>query len=232
MTQEQPNSAPGSAPEDSPFLEPGRLLFTAEWKFLTAAPTIEVLPPMQGLEIALAGRSNVGKSSLVNALTGRKTLARTSVTPGRTQELIFFRVGPQLTMVDMPGYGFAKAPKDKVDAWTRTIRAYLRGRVNLARVFVLIDSRHGIKPVDEEILDLLDTAAVSYAVVLTKSDQVKPTQMVERLEQTRAQLRRRPAAYPRVFPTSSETGAGLGDLRAAVAELLAERGVLSIGSGS
>lgn len=187
---------------------------------------------MQGLEIALAGRSNVGKSSLVNALTGRKTLARTSVTPGRTQELIFFRVGPQLTMVDMPGYGFAKAPKDKVDAWTRTIRAYLRGRVNLARVFVLIDSRHGIKPVDEEILDLLDTAAVSYAVVLTKSDQVKPTQMVERLEQTRAQLRRRPAAYPRVFPTSSETGAGLGDLRAAVAELLAERGVLSIGSGS
>ncbi|WP_132029899.1 ribosome biogenesis GTP-binding protein YihA/YsxC [Aquabacter spiritensis] len=209
-------------PED-PFLEAGRLLFAGPWDFLTAAPTIETLPPMRGIEIALAGRSNVGKSSLVNALTGRKALARTSVTPGRTQELIFFGVGPQLTLVDMPGYGFAKAPKEKVEAWTRTIRDYLRGRVNLARVFVLIDSRHGLKPVDTDILDLLDKAAVSYAVVLTKADQVKPTDFAARVEETEAKIRRRPAAYPHVFPTSSETGAGLPALRAAVARLIAER---------
>ncbi|MEW6256892.1 MAG: ribosome biogenesis GTP-binding protein YihA/YsxC [Pseudomonadota bacterium] len=206
-----------------PFLEAGRLLFAAEWNFITAAPTIETLPPMAGLEIALAGRSNVGKSSLVNALTGRKALARTSVTPGRTQELIFFRMGPELTLVDMPGYGFAKAPKEKVEAWTETIRAYLRGRVNLARVFVLIDSRHGIKLVDEEILDLLDKAAVSYAIVLTKADQVKPTALVERIAETRQRIHKRPAAFPDIFPTSSETGAGLPELRSAIARLLAER---------
>jgi len=205
------------------FLEDGRLLFAAEWDFLTAAPTVEFLPPMVGLEIAFAGRSNVGKSSLVNSLTGRKSLARTSVTPGRTQELIFFRVGPQLTLVDMPGYGFAKAPKEKVEAWTHTIRAYLRGRVNLARVFVLIDARHGIKPVDEEILDLLDKAAVSYAIVLTKADQVKPSEFGARLEETQAKIKRRPAAYPHIFPTSSRTGDGLPELRAAVSQLLAER---------
>ncbi|MBA4790049.1 MAG: ribosome biogenesis GTP-binding protein YihA/YsxC [Pseudomonadota bacterium] len=217
------DTLPPDAPSDDPFLETGRLLFAAEWNFITAAPTIETLPPMTGVEIALAGRSNVGKSSLVNALTGRKALARTSVTPGRTQELIFFRMGPQLTLVDMPGYGFAKAPKEKVDAWTQTIRDYLRGRVNLARVFVLIDSRHGIKPVDEEILDLLDKAAVSYAIVLTKGDQVKPTQLAERIAETKERIRKRPAAYPEIFPTSSETGQGLPELRAAVARLLAER---------
>lgn len=215
----------GESAEDNPFIETGRLLFAAEWNFITAAPTVETLPPMTGLEIALAGRSNVGKSSLVNALTGRKTLARTSVTPGRTQELIFFRVDPRLTLVDMPGYGFAKAPKEKVDAWTATIRAYLRGRVNLARVFVLIDSRHGIKPVDEEILDLLDKAAVSYAIVMTKADQVKPTELKARLVETQERIRKRPAAYPVIFPTSSQTGAGLAELRAAVAQLMAERGI-------
>lgn len=208
---------------EDPFLDAGRLLFAAEWNFVSAAPTIETLPPMTGVEIALAGRSNVGKSSLVNALTGRKALARTSVTPGRTQELIFFRMGPQLTLVDMPGYGFAKAPKEKVEAWTQTILAYLRGRVNLARVFVLIDGRHGIKPVDEEILDLLDKAAVSYAIVLTKADQVKPTEFAKRIAETQERIRKRPAAYPEVFPTSSETGQGLPDLRAAVARVLAER---------
>ncbi|WP_127090970.1 ribosome biogenesis GTP-binding protein YihA/YsxC [Aquabacter cavernae] len=217
------DALPPDGPTEDPFREPGRLLFAAEWNFITAAPTIETLPPMTGVEIALAGRSNVGKSSLVNALTGRKALARTSVTPGRTQELIFFRMGPQLTLVDMPGYGFAKAPKEKVDAWTQTIRGYLRGRVNLARVFVLIDSRHGIKPVDEEILDLLDKAAVSYAIVLTKADQIKPTALVERIAETQQRIRKRPAAYPEIFPTSSETGEGLPDLRAAVARLLAER---------
>lgn len=215
------NSSP-DAPD--PFLEAGRLLFAGEWRFVSAAPTIEVLPPMQGMEIALAGRSNVGKSSLVNALTGRKALARTSVTPGRTQELIFFRVSPELGLVDMPGYGFAKAPKEKVEAWTRTIRDYLRGRVNLARVFVLIDSRHGIKPVDEEILDLLDKAAVSYAIVLTKIDQVKPSALPAVIAGVEEKIRRRPAAFPVVYPTSSETGAGFAELRAAVARLLAEQG--------
>ncbi|MFG1347467.1 ribosome biogenesis GTP-binding protein YihA/YsxC [Xanthobacter autotrophicus DSM 431] len=223
MTNTRPDAAT-DAPD--PFLEAGRLLFAGEWNFLSAAPTIEVLPPMEGMEIALAGRSNVGKSSLVNALTGRKALARTSVTPGRTQELIFFRVGPELSLVDMPGYGFAKAPKEKVDAWTRTIKAYLRGRVNLARVFVLIDSRHGIKPVDEEILDLLDKAAVSYAIVLTKTDQVKPTALPHVIAAVEEKIRRRPAAYPVVFPTSSETGAGFPELRAAVARLLAEQGLV------
>jgi len=215
--------APDTAPDADPFFETGRLMFSADWQFISAAPTIEVLPPMQGVEVALAGRSNVGKSSLVNALTGRKALARTSVTPGRTQELIFFRAQPELTLVDMPGYGFAKAPKEKVDAWTRTIRAYLRGRVNLGRVFVLIDSRHGIKPVDEEILDLLDKAAVSYAIVLTKVDQVKPTARPQVVADVQEKIRRRPAAYPEVFPTSSETGEGFPALRAAMARLVAER---------
>ncbi|WP_454917832.1 ribosome biogenesis GTP-binding protein YihA/YsxC [Xanthobacter sediminis] len=215
--------APDTAPDDDPFLEAGRLMFTADWQFISAAPTIEVLPPMQGVEVALAGRSNVGKSSLVNALTGRKALARTSVTPGRTQELIFFRAQSDLTLVDMPGYGFAKAPREKVEAWTRTIRAYLRGRVNLGRVFVLIDSRHGIKDVDEEILDLLDKAAVSYAIVLTKIDQVKPTERPRVLAAVQEKIRKRPAAYPEVFPTSSNTGEGFPALRAAIARLVAER---------
>ena len=218
------SDAAQTAAAEAALIEQGRLMFAAEWDFVSAAPTIETLPPMQGLEIALAGRSNVGKSSLVNALTGRKALARTSVTPGRTQELIFFRAGPDLTLVDMPGYGFAKAPKEKVAAWTHTIRAYLRGRVNLARVFVLIDARHGIKPVDEEILDLLDKAAVSYAIVLTKADQVKPTALPHVIAGVEEQIRRRPAAFPVVYPTSSSTGAGLAELRGAVARLMAEQG--------
>lgn len=221
MTQTPPAAAP-DVPD--PFLEKGRLLFAREWQFVRACPTIETLPPMEGIEIAFSGRSNVGKSSLVNALTGRKALARTSVTPGRTQELIFFRVGPDLSLVDMPGYGFAKAPKEKVDAWTRTIRAYLRGRANLARVFVLIDSRHGIKAVDEEILDLLDQAAVSYAIVLTKADQVKPSALPSVIAGVEEKVRKRAASYPVIYPTSSETGAGIAELRAAVAQLMAERG--------
>ncbi|MCS0494722.1 ribosome biogenesis GTP-binding protein YihA/YsxC [Ancylobacter sp. MQZ15Z-1] len=206
-------------------IEAGRKLFAREWQFIAAAPSIPTLPPMQGIEIALAGRSNVGKSSLVNALTGRKALARTSVTPGRTQELIFFRLGPELTLVDMPGYGFAKAPKDKVDAWTALIHAYLRGRANLARVFVLIDSRHGLKPIDREVLDGLDKAAVSYAVVLTKVDQLKPAALEARIAETEAALARRPAAFPTVFVTSSREGSGIAELRAAVVRLMAERGV-------
>lgn len=205
-------------------IEAGRKLFAGDWQFLAAAPSIPTLPPMQGIEIALAGRSNVGKSSLVNALTGRKALARTSVTPGRTQELIFFRLGPQLTLVDMPGYGFAKAPKDKVDAWTELVHAFLRGRANLARVFVLIDSRHGLKPIDTDMLDGLDRAACSYAIVLTKADQLRPPALAERIAETEAALIRRPAAFPTVFATSSREGTGIADLRAAVVRLMAERG--------
>src|SRR4051795_12255859 len=152
-------------------IESGRKLFAADWQFAFAAGTAERLPPMQGIEIAFAGRSNVGKSSLINALTGRKALARTSHTPGRTQELIFFRRGP-LTLVDMPGYGYAAAPKQKVQEWTRIIHDYLRGRANLARVYVLIDARHGLKDADLPALDLLGEAAVSHQIVLTKADQV------------------------------------------------------------
>lgn len=213
---------------EAALLDAGRRLFAGEWRFLSAAPTIQTLPAMRGIEIALAGRSNVGKSSLVNALTGRKALARTSVTPGRTQELIFFGLGPDLTLVDMPGYGFAKAPKEKVEAWTETIKAYLRGRPNLARVLVLIDSRHGLKPVDLGVLDGLDKAAVSYAIVLTKTDQLKKGELETRIAETEEGLKRRPAAFPTVFPTSSREGTGMAELRAAVVRLMMERGIATV----
>ena len=153
--------------------ETGRRLFAAEWRFLSAAASFESLPAMDGVEVAFAGRSNVGKSSLINALTNRNALARTSHTPGRTQELIFFTAAGPLNLVDMPGYGYAAAPKAKIAAWTRLIRTYLRGRANLARVYVLVDARHGLKAADAEVLDLLDEAAVSYEIVLTKADAVK-----------------------------------------------------------
>lgn len=204
--------------------EAGRKLFAGEAEFIWAAGGIDGLPPMAGFEIAFAGRSNVGKSSLVNALTGRKTLARTSHTPGRTQQLNFFRLGiDRLTLVDMPGYGYAAVGKDKVQAWTGLIHAYLRGRANLARVYLLIDARHGIKPIDGEILDILDAAAVSYQVVLTKCDEVKGAELEGRIADTAARIARRPAAYPEIQPTSSHTGAGLPELRAGIARLLAER---------
>src|SRR4051794_24428552 len=156
--------------------EAGRLLFAQPWDFATAASSLESLPKMRGVEIAFAGRSNVGKSSLINALTGRNALARTSHTPGRTQELIFFAADPALTLVDMPGYGYAAAPKDKVTAWTQLIHASLRGRANLARVYVLIDARHGLKDTDTPTLDALGAAAVSHQIVLTKADEVKPAE--------------------------------------------------------
>jgi len=203
--------------------ETGRRLFAAEWRFLTAAASVAALPAAAGVEIAFAGRSNVGKSSLINALTGRHALARTSHTPGRTQELIFFAAGGPLTLVDMPGYGYAAAPKAKVAAWTGLIRAYLRGRRNLARVYVLIDARHGLKPADTEVLDLLDEAAVSYEIVLTKSDEVKATALAATIAGVGAAVRKRPAAYPDVLATSTRSGAGIGELRAAVARLLAEK---------
>ncbi len=203
--------------------ETGRRLFAAEWRFLSAAGSFESLPAMAGVEIAFAGRSNVGKSSLINALTNRNALARTSHTPGRTQELIFFTAGGPLTLVDMPGYGYAAAPKAKIAAWTKLIRGYLRGRASLARVYVLVDARHGLKPADTEVLDLLDEAAVSYEIVLTKADEPKRDALAATVDAVAAAVRKRPAAYPDVLATSSRTGAGVPDLRAAVARLLAEK---------
>jgi GTP-binding protein len=203
-------------------IEAGRKLFAGEWDFAAAAGSIAALPPTGGLEIAFAGRSNVGKSSLINALTGRQSLARTSHTPGRTQELIFF-AGTKATLVDMPGYGYAAAAKTKVKAWTDLIHAYLRGRQSLARVYLLVDGRHGLKDADTAVLDTLDEAAVSYQVVLTKADQVKPAELAARIESTKAALAKRAAAYPEILATSARTGAGIPELRAAVMRLIAER---------
>ncbi|HVV94868.1 MAG TPA: ribosome biogenesis GTP-binding protein YihA/YsxC [Hyphomicrobiales bacterium] len=216
-------------PDDAALAEAGRLLFARESVFLRGAVKLDQLPPMEGPEIAFAGRSNVGKSSLVNALAGRRMLAKVSNTPGRTQELNFFRIGGVLTLVDMPGYGFAQAPEAKVKAWTRLALGYLEGRTSLARVFLLIDARHGLKKTDVPVLDRLDRAAVSYQVVLTKADQLKPAEAEARHAEVAAALARRPAAYPEVLLTSGRTGAGVPDLRAAIARLLAERGALSPG---
>jgi GTP-binding protein len=180
---------------------------------------------MAGTEVAFAGRSNVGKSSLINALTGRNALARTSHTPGRTQELIFFE-GPDnaaFRLVDMPGYGYASAPKAKVASWTALIHKFLQGRSNLARVYVLIDARHGLKEVDLDVLKTLDRSAVSYQIVLTKADQVKPAELEQRVLEVKAALATHPAAFPEVLATSSQTGAGMPDLRAAMMRLLGER---------
>ena len=199
-------------------IEPARKLFAGPVAFLKSAPTLEHLPNADVPEVAFAGRSNVGKSSLLNALTNRNGLARTSNTPGRTQELNFFDVGDplQLRLVDMPGYGFAKAPKDMVKKWRFLINDFLRGRQVLKRAFVLIDSRHGIKPVDIEIMDMLDAAAVSYVIVLTKADKIKATDLAAVTEQTADAARKRAAAHPDIIATSSEGGLGLPELRAAV----------------
>ena len=207
-------------------LESARKLFEGPWDFVWASTRIDDLPPMVGQEIAFAGRSNVGKSSLINALTRRNALARTSHTPGRTQQLNFFRqVGhdERLTIVDMPGYGYAAVGKEKVAAWTRLIHDYLRGRSNLMRVYVLIDARHGIKDVDGDVLETLDKAAVSYQVILTKGDALKKSEQEAVIEATAAKIKRRPAAFPEVLLTSSEKGLGIPEFRAAIARALAER---------
>jgi GTP-binding protein len=205
-------------------IEAGRRLFAGNAQFVHAAAAQGSLPAAAGIEIAFAGRSNVGKSSLINALTGRRALARTSHTPGRTQELIFFALTQNLTLVDMPGYGYAAAPRAKVKAWTGLIHAYLRARPNLARVYVLIDARHGLKAADAPVLGELDRAAVSYQIVLTKADQVTASALSARIAEIAAAIARRPAAFPDIIATSARTGTGIAPLRAAIARVLAERG--------
>ena len=204
-------------------IEVGRRLFAGEWNFLAAAGSLNALPAPSGAEVAFAGRSNVGKSSLINALTGRHALARTSRTPGRTQELIFFGGPHRLVLVDMPGYGYAAAAKSKVAAWTGTIEAYLRSRANLARVYLLVDARHGLKPGDDAILDTLGKAAVSHEIVLTKCDQIGEAPLTDRIAGITAAMQKRPAAFPDVIATSARSGVGIERLRAAIARLLAER---------
>lgn len=201
------------------------LLFARPWVFIRGVPAMKFLPPEGPPEIAFAGRSNVGKSSLINALVGQRGLARTSNTPGRTQELNYFVPDgysgaaddlPPMALVDMPGYGFAKAPKAQVEAWTRLVFDYLKGRVTLKRVYVLIDSRHGIMKGDEEVLELLDKAAVSYQIVLTKADKIGRAALDQLIEETMGKIRRRPAAFPVVLATSSEKADGIAALREAI----------------
>ena len=199
--------------------EAGRLLFAAPSEFVKGVVAMDGMPPDDRVEVCFAGRSNVGKSTLINALTGHKALARASNTPGRTQEINFFTQGDSHYLVDLPGYGFANAPVDVVARWQALLKAYLSGRATLRRAFVLIDARHGVKPVDEEIMSLLDTAAVTFQAVLTKADKPKKGGVERALEQTRTKLRAHPAAFPELLVTSSEEKTGIDDLRAVIADL-------------
>jgi GTP-binding protein len=200
-------------------IERGRLLFSGPVEFLLGVAKLDQLPEVEAPEVGFAGRSNAGKSSLINAITGRKDLARASNRPGRTRELNFFDAGRRLMMVDMPGYGYAKAPKSDVKQWQSLLRAYLRGRPGIARAFVLVDARHGVKSADEEMLSLLDESAVTYQFVLTKIDKVRPLERPAIIAGVEAVARKRPAAHPIVHATSSITGEGIPELRAELAAI-------------
>lgn len=204
---------------DPVMIERGRKLFAGQSEFVKGVVAMSGLPPADRIEVCFAGRSNVGKSSLINALTGTKGLARASNTPGRTQEINYFTQGPDLYLVDLPGYGYANAPLPVVEKWQRLLKQYLSGRQTLRRAFVLIDARHGVKPVDDEIMMLLDTSAVTFQCVLTKADKVKAKDRERILTQVRSALSKHPAAFPEIILTSSEKGDGISTLRSVIADL-------------
>ncbi len=204
---------------DAPSAEKGRMLFAGETTFVKGVVAMDGLPPPDRMEVCFAGRSNVGKSTLINALTGMKALARASNTPGRTQEINFFTAGEEHYLVDLPGYGYANAPLPVVEKWQRLLKQYLSGRQTLRRAFVLIDARHGVKKVDNEIMSLLDSSAVTFQVVLTKADKVKEAEREKILMQVKDALSKHPAAYPEIVVTSSEKGWGIPTLRAIIATL-------------
>jgi GTP-binding protein len=217
------DKASGTDGPDEAALENGRLLFAGACDFIAAANNMKVLPPEGLPEICFAGRSNVGKSSLINALTGRKTLARTSQTPGRTRQLIFFSLADRIQLVDLPGYGYARAPKTDIKAWTTLTRKFLAGRASLQRVFLLIDARRGIGPGDSEIMTLLDASAVSWAVVITKADKLKPAALEAVCNDTRSRITTHVAAFPELFVTSAEAATGIAELRAHLGALALPR---------
>lgn len=211
---------PLAPPPDAPTAEAGRLLFAQGCEFLKGVVAMDGLPPSDKIEVCFAGRSNVGKSSLINALVGQKNLARSSNTPGRTQEINFFTLAQDHYIVDLPGYGFAQAPVQVVEKWQRLMKAYLSGRPNLRRVFLLIDARHGPKSVDDEIMGLLDKCAVTFQAVLTKTDKIKDSEIAAVVDKTRQTLAKHPAAYPEIILTSSEKKQGLETLRAVVHSII------------